>query len=1558
MPGKAELALILSLIDEATDTAKRIKGEVLDIGKSGLSVQGILQGVGTALAVGLGAATAVVAGAVAAGDRLVEMAAEEQVGIARLGAAVGATGGDWGIAEGAIESYLAAETKRIALDDGAGRESLMRLTAATGDYQRAMALLPLAADLAQAKSMDLAMASEIVGKVASGNVAVLARYGIQLEKGASAEEALAALQARFAGQAEAYGNSLVGLEAKRRITFDNMKEDLGSRLMPLWEKFGQVTADALASPAVQSALDTIGRGLDTIAEKGIAVLDAFERGGAKGGLTVLLGRDTANTIMGVVDTLGSLLETGGNVLSWLTQLDPAAVAAGASFIAVGLAVAQVLLHIPQIIAAFTAVKAAVLALNVVMAANPLILIAMGIVAAGLVIAGVLTKLNQAADEHAAAQEAASQRIVTATETYDQYRQRMVDFLREQNNLPAAYSDAAIAENAMRDGIIMTTEAYRGFLFTLTEAGPALQGLNEGLLGGMQGLAQIQPPDLSGMIGSLETQYADAESASAAHMERLQDIFREGGVVAATALSEAFTDPQFVALLAESSERSAEIMADMADVLSSVTEAGEANRLAIWSDSTGALGQLMQEHVQSLTEMEFGYRSQQAQAEQVYQAQRAALQAAGAAEKLARLDAEHIESQSMSARDYAIQQQMQQRSLIQQQITQVKAYIAELTAQQNKIQQALAMKLLESEKFQGLEAAQQIAILQVIHAGTAEKLRIENEAAQKSVEIANLAATGQIEAARSVAMTYAATAGGAGAAIDEANAQISKLQQDLASFRIELPPLQMPEFALGAGASAASAGAAAKKATEPATAALSAVVKQVDDSIKAALSAIDKLVGFDIPAGVEAGLDRFGEFAKLMIRRVYGWVNEPLIEGGKVKIGKAITSIQEAVGGLSALFDMVKTDLSKIAPVDEGFEDKALGYVGQLRFVADLLLGWLGAIDKKVRQALTAAAGDVGLFKELFALVGPDLSKVVPSSSATFETDARGYFGQQEIVADLVVTWLTAARERWGSALSIAGAMVDDVKRLLGLVGAAVMEKLAPSTSATFGRDVDAYFGQQDTVANKVIGWLTGAAKRWGTALEEVSPMTDKVKALFGLVGASNFERMVPSASATFLTDVDAYFGQQDVVAFRVVGWLTRIAKTWGAALAEVADMVEPLKKMLSLVGAAALDKLVPSGARMFAADVDAYFGQMDTVGLRAVGWLTRIAKTWGAAIAEVTTLAENAKMVFVIIGAAALDKLVPSASKTFLADVAAYFGQLEMVGVHLVGWLTRAAKSWGAAATEVAPLAEDIKKTFAITEIGTDVQAAGPTFIQRLTSHLAAIEAGAPLVKDALGRIKTVWASAEDMAADAGLSETIKKVFSILDLSKLFEELQVIKPLGEGERRTALSNVIANFITQLEAGAPLLKEGLARVEGLFDGALDSSIVIADKIERGFGHIAGAIKAGIEITTAENWDLARLLAMIDELALASAAVGNIPQPTFAPPMAPGGGKTAAAERSGDVDSIREAVQKGITEGMSGSVLQIVLTLEEDQRERQDFAMRMGRIETMVATLVTRMEAGGA
>ncbi len=68
MASKAELALILSLVDEVSKTAKGIKGELLDVGKTGQGLQGTLRDVGSGLASlgttaiigGIGLATAAV----------------------------------------------------------------------------------------------------------------------------------------------------------------------------------------------------------------------------------------------------------------------------------------------------------------------------------------------------------------------------------------------------------------------------------------------------------------------------------------------------------------------------------------------------------------------------------------------------------------------------------------------------------------------------------------------------------------------------------------------------------------------------------------------------------------------------------------------------------------------------------------------------------------------------------------------------------------------------------------------------------------------------------------------------------------------------------------------------------------------------------------------------------------------------------------------------------------------------------------------------------------------------------------------------------------------------------------------------------------------------------------------------------------------------------------------------------------------------------------------------------------------------------------------------------
>lgn len=224
------------------------------------------------------------------------LAATEEVGIARLSAAVEASGAAWAEASPEIEAYLAAEAKRTALDDGEGRESVSRLTAITQDYRKALALLPVVQDLAAAKGMGLASAAQIVGRVVEGNTGILRRYGIVLEKGATATEALEALQQRFAGTAEAMANTYEGSTRRLDVATGNLKETIGGALLPiltemklrfadLAERLLPIVQAALTAigPAIQQAAGMIWDALGTIVHVIAEVMGTTEAQGAQGG---------------------------------------------------------------------------------------------------------------------------------------------------------------------------------------------------------------------------------------------------------------------------------------------------------------------------------------------------------------------------------------------------------------------------------------------------------------------------------------------------------------------------------------------------------------------------------------------------------------------------------------------------------------------------------------------------------------------------------------------------------------------------------------------------------------------------------------------------------------------------------------------------------------------------------------------------------------------------------------------------------------------------------------------------------------------------------------------------------------------------------------------------------------------------------------------------------------------------------------------------------------------------------------------------------------------------
>lgn len=247
-----------------------------------------------------------------------KMASAEEASVAKLGASVEATGQSYAEAKGKIDAYLDSELARTALDDGDGREAISRLTNATGDYAKALDLMAVTQDLARAKGMDLTAASELVGKVYNGNTAMLARYGIMLDKDATAEEALAAMQTKFAGQAEAYAKTAEGSAKRRAITMGNLREEIGAKLLPVMAKGEELFAQFVGSPLVQKGIDALIGGLGNMADKAIGIVNAFQVGADEGGAGAIflnvageiLGKPLPDTWITTVYQIEDAIKTG------------------------------------------------------------------------------------------------------------------------------------------------------------------------------------------------------------------------------------------------------------------------------------------------------------------------------------------------------------------------------------------------------------------------------------------------------------------------------------------------------------------------------------------------------------------------------------------------------------------------------------------------------------------------------------------------------------------------------------------------------------------------------------------------------------------------------------------------------------------------------------------------------------------------------------------------------------------------------------------------------------------------------------------------------------------------------------------------------------------------------------------------------------------------------------------------------------------------------------------------------------------------------------------------
>lgn len=157
-----------------------------------------------------------------------------------------------------VEVYIDKTARATGITDDELRPSLDRLVRSTKDVTKAQALQQLALDISAGTSKDLATVTEALSKGLDGNLGALKRIGVPLSesiiKSKDFDAAVKELSKTFEGQADVAANTFEGRMKRVRVAIDEAKEQLGTSLLPVLEKFAKVITDTIL-PVVQSLVD-------------------------------------------------------------------------------------------------------------------------------------------------------------------------------------------------------------------------------------------------------------------------------------------------------------------------------------------------------------------------------------------------------------------------------------------------------------------------------------------------------------------------------------------------------------------------------------------------------------------------------------------------------------------------------------------------------------------------------------------------------------------------------------------------------------------------------------------------------------------------------------------------------------------------------------------------------------------------------------------------------------------------------------------------------------------------------------------------------------------------------------------------------------------------------------------------------------------------------------------------------------------------------------------------------------------------------------------------------
>jgi hypothetical protein len=137
----------------------------------------------------------------------------------------------------AVEEQILKTSLATGVADDQLRPALQRLATATGSVTKSQDLLTLALDISAATGKSVESVSNALAKAYEGNTASLTRLGVGLSsaeiKTLGLEGTVKQLAETFGGAATVQANTFEGQIQRLRVGFDEAKESIGARLLPI-----------------------------------------------------------------------------------------------------------------------------------------------------------------------------------------------------------------------------------------------------------------------------------------------------------------------------------------------------------------------------------------------------------------------------------------------------------------------------------------------------------------------------------------------------------------------------------------------------------------------------------------------------------------------------------------------------------------------------------------------------------------------------------------------------------------------------------------------------------------------------------------------------------------------------------------------------------------------------------------------------------------------------------------------------------------------------------------------------------------------------------------------------------------------------------------------------------------------------------------------------------------------------------------------------------------------------------------------------------------------------